>query len=353
MSPRPCKVSVVCPAFDEEEVLPSFHADLCDVLASLGEDYEPEVVYVDDGSRDGTLPLLRRLADGNPRVQYLSFSRNFGQQAALTAGMQYARGEAIITLDADLQHPPAVIPELLEKWREGYDIVLTYRQEDRRLGYFKRFSSRAFNRVLRCLSDTPVSLAASDYRLLSRRALDSLLRLPETHRFLRGMVNWLGFRTTTVVFSPASRGAGLTKYTVRRMTGLAIDAMLSFSRLPLRLSLATGLAVLLLGLCHGIVSVGRAVLGSAPEPWAYHVLLLAVLLLGGGILCALGVVGEYVGRIYEQVKARPLYLLKEASPELAAAAGLDGRRRTSTRRAPRRTEAARGGYSTSPRKEAD
>src|SRR5262249_32477296 len=157
------------------------------------------------------------------------------------AGMEHARGDVVITLDSDMQHPPSLIPALLEEWHKGHDVVLTFREDDPRLSYFKRLSSRAFNTVMRWLSDTPVSSAASDYRLLSRKAVDALLRLSEKHRFLRGMVNWLGFRTTTVAFHPASRGAGATKYTLRRMLALAIDAMLSFSKLPLRLSLLLGL----------------------------------------------------------------------------------------------------------------
>jgi dolichol-phosphate mannosyltransferase len=317
------KLSVVCPAFEEEEVLPRFHAELCDALAAIGPDYAVEIIYIDDGSRDGTLDYLRSLAATDRRVVYLSFSRNFGQQAALTAGMEHARGDVVITLDSDLQHPPSLIPALLEQWRNGHDVVLTFREDDPRLSYFKRLSSRAFNTVMHWLSDTPVSSAASDYRLLSRKAVDGLLRLHEKHRFLRGMVNWLGFRTTTVAFHPASRGAGVTKYTVRRMVALAIDAMLSFSRLPLRLSFMLGGLLVLLGAGYGLVVVGRAMMGGGLD--GYQAVLVALSLIGGAILGCLGIVGEYVGRIYEQAKARPLYLLKEASPELASLPiGLEG-----------------------------
>jgi dolichol-phosphate mannosyltransferase len=315
MSSAVCKVSIVCPAYEEEEVLPRFHTELCGALAMLGPEYEVEILYVDDGSRDGTLDYLRCLTTADPRVRYLSFSRNFGQQAALTAGMEHASGDVVITLDSDLQHPPALIPALLARWREGYDIVLTLREDDPRLSYFKRMSSRAFSRVMNWLSDTEVRATASDYRLLSRKALDALLQLPETHRFLRGMVNWVGFRTTTVSFFPSSRGAGVTKYTMRRMTALAVDAMLSFSKLPLRLSLGLGLSVLGFGVVYAVAAAVRSLFVSGSD-WGYHVLLLVMLLLGGCILCGLGVVGEYVGRIYEQVKARPLYVLKEGSPEL-------------------------------------
>jgi glycosyltransferase involved in cell wall biosynthesis len=309
------KLSIVCPAYEEEEVLPRFHAELCTALASLEGDYTVEILYIDDGSSDGTLAYLQRLTAQDARVRYLSFSRNFGQQAALTAGMEHATGDAVITLDSDLQHPPSLIPALLEQWRAGHDVVLTYREDDPRLTLFKRMSSRAFNAVMHWLSDTPVSSAASDYRLLSRKAVDALLRLHEKHRFLRGMVNWLGFRATTVAFHPANRGAGATKYTLRRMVALAVDAMLSFSKLPLRLSLFLGLLCFALGVGEGLIIFGRTLFGAPLD--GYQFVLLALLLVGGSILCSLGIVGEYVGRIYEQVKARPLYLLKEASPELA------------------------------------
>jgi dolichol-phosphate mannosyltransferase len=324
MSAPVCKLSVVCPAYEEEEVLPRFHAELCGVLNNLGRGYEVEIVYVDDGSRDGTLEILRRLAASDPRVRYLSFSRNFGHQAALTAGLEHARGDLVLTLDSDLQHPPALIPTLLAKWREGHDIVLTLRADDPRLSRFKRLTSHGFYRLLRWLSDTEVRAAASDFRLLSRQAVDSLLRLHETHRFLRGMVNWLGFRTATVPFHPANRGGGVSKYTFRRMLGLALDGMLSFSKVPLRLALGLGLAALALGLGDAGYALAHAAFGSTPTGWAYHVLLIALFLVGGCTLVALGIVGEYVGRVYEQVKGRPLYLLKEVSAQrLAGPAGLD------------------------------
>jgi polyisoprenyl-phosphate glycosyltransferase len=312
-SPR-YKLSIVCPAYEEEEVLPHFHAELCAALDPLAGDYDIEILYIDDGSTDGTLAYLRYLAATDARIRYLSFSRNFGQQAALTAGMERARGDVVITLDSDMQHPPSLIPALLEQWRSGHDIVLTFREDDPRLSWFKRLSSRAFNMVMRWLSDTPVSSAASDYRLLSRKAIDALLRLHEKHRFLRGMVNWLGFRTTTVAFHPASRGAGMTKYTLRRMLALAVDAMLSFSKLPLRLSLLLGGLCILLAIGQGLLTLGQVLFGAGIG--GYQVVLIALFLVGGAILCSLGIVGEYVGRIYEQVKGRPLYLLKEGSPEL-------------------------------------
>jgi polyisoprenyl-phosphate glycosyltransferase len=307
------KLSVVCPAYEEEEVLPSFHHELCAVLAQLGMDYEIEILYVDDGSRDRTLAVLRELAAGDPRVRYLSFSRNFGHQAALTAGLEHARGDVVITLDSDLQHPPDLIPVLLKKWQEGYDVVLTIRAEDLRLGFFKRFTSKLFYRVLRLFSDTEIRLAAADYRLMSRKAVSALLQMREAHRFLRGMVQWLGFPSAEVPFEPARRKAGVSKYSLRRMVNFAVDALLSFSRVPLRLSLLLGLLAAGFGLMYAVYALACSLVSRpSPEPnvaW----LLTSVYLIGGCILCVLGLIGEYVGRIYEQVKARPIYLVKETS----------------------------------------
>ena len=318
MSPSVCKLSVVCPAYEEEEVLPRFHPVLTAVLDKLGAGYEIEILYVDDGSRDRTLEVLHRLAAADARVRYLSLSRNFGHQAALSAGLEHATGDVVITLDSDLQHPPELIPILLEKWREGHDVVLTLREEDRRLGLSKRLSSQLFYRVMSMVSDTELRAAAADFRLMTRKAVGALTRLHETHRFLRGMVSWLGFRTATVPYTPASRAAGVSKYTLRKMLALATDGLLSFSRLPLRLSLFLGGATTALGMSVAAWGVLRALFASGPIDSGWYVLMVTVLTVGGCILGALGIVGEYVGRIYEQVKGRPIYLLKDASPELLA-----------------------------------
>ena len=315
------RLSVVCPAYEEEEVLPRFHAELCGVLAGLESEYEIEIVYVDDGSRDGTLAYLRSLAANDPRVRYLSLSRNFGHQAALTAGLEHATGDLIVSLDSDLQHPPELIPTLLQRWKEGFDIVLTLREDDPRLGYFKRLSSAGFYKAMRYLSDTEVRMAASDFRLMTRKAVEGLLRLHETHRFLRGMVNWLGFPTATVPFQPATRGGGVSKYTLRRMANFAVDAMLSFSKVPLRLSGLVGACFIILGAIFGVVAALQMVFTNAGALNGALVLT-AVFVVGGCTLCSLGIVGEYVGRIYDQVKARPLYVLKEASFALAARTGV-------------------------------
>jgi dolichol-phosphate mannosyltransferase len=310
------KLSIVCPVYQEEEVLPPFHRELCSVLAKIEDKYEVDILYVDDGSRDRTLPILRGLAGRDGRVRYLSFSRNFGHQTALTAGLEHARGVVIVMMDSDLQHPPALIPALLEKWAQGYEIVQTIREEDSELGFFKRWSSKLFYRVMNWLSDTEIRFSAADFRLMSRRAVDSLLELRETHRFLRGLVQWLGFPTAEVRFRPVSRKAGVSKYTLGRMMSFALDALVSFSRLPLRLSILLGAFSIAVSVVIALYSGVRLIWLPAGFSPGVAAVLASIYLMGGAGLCCLGIVGEYVGRTYEQVKTRPLYLLKEKSAEL-------------------------------------
>jgi polyisoprenyl-phosphate glycosyltransferase len=328
-------LSVVSPVYEEEEVLPHFHRALAGVLDGLAEEYDAEIILVDDGSRDGTLPLLRRLAHEDPRVRYHSFSRNFGHQAAITAGLERARGDVIVTLDSDLQHPPSLIPDLLRKWKEGHDVVVTLREDNPSTGVFKRFTSRVFFHLMRLLSEKEVRDAVSDYQLLSRKALDGLLRLHETHRYLRGMVNWLGFPTASITFRVAAREAGVSKFTFGRLSGFAVDALLSFSKIPLRLPFYLGSLFLLIGVVYGVYGLAWAVLQMAwsPEHAAtalepgWTAVLTTLHLIGGSILCSISLLGEYIGRIYEQVKGRPLYLLKESSPVVEPAVSAGARRR--------------------------
>ncbi len=315
--PRP-KLSLVCPAFEEEEGLPYFHQALISVVDVLEKDYDLEILYVDDGSRDGTLQVIQHLAARDGRVRFLSLSRNFGHQAALTAGLDHSSGDVVISLDSDLQHPPELIPVLLAKWREGHDVVLTIRQEDKRLGLGKRLTSRLFYRVLRLLSETDIRPAGSDFRLLSRKAVNALKQLRERHRFLRGLVQWLGLPTAEVPFTPQDRKAGQSKYTWRRMLRLAGDGIFSFSLAPLRVVNFLGLFAVTGSLLFASILGVRSF--WAPESlangWAW--LLISLHFLGGLILLGLGVVGEYVGRIYEQVQERPLYVLKDNSWETSS-----------------------------------
>jgi dolichol-phosphate mannosyltransferase len=252
------------------------------------------------------------MARADARIGYLSLSRNFGHQAALTAGLDHARGDVIVSMDSDLQHPPAIVPLLLDKWKEGYDVVITVREDDKRLSFFKRFTSQSFYRLMAIFSDTDIRLAASDFRLMTRKAVLGLKQMPEQHRFVRGMVQWLGFRSTEIAFAPDERRAGKSKYTLGRMLRLAGDGLYSFSRLPLRLASYAGLLFFALGFVHACWLVVQLIAGSTSSI-TLHYLLIVTHLLGGCVLCGLGFVGEYVGRIYEEVKGRPLYLLKDQS----------------------------------------
>lgn len=308
-------LSVVSPAFNEEAGLPHFHAALTSVLNQLAGDYRAEIVYVDDGSGDDTLAVLRRLASEDSRVRFLSLSRNFGNQAALTAGLERATGDAVVTMDSDLQHPPDVIPTLLAKWREGFDVVLTVRADgsDRTQNWFKRNASMLFHDILRRWSNLDVRPGASDYRLLSRRAVDSLLQLGESHRYVRGLVQWLGFPEAAVPFETAPRFAGRSRYTLGRLMRLAFDGLFSFSRVPLRLTIGAGLVAIASSLAVSAALV--AAYGGSPVMVA---LVLAVHVVGASGLAAVGVLGAYVVRIFEESKRRPLYILKEASPAALA-----------------------------------
>jgi dolichol-phosphate mannosyltransferase len=320
MTPKSPTLSIVCPVYEEQEVLPVFHERLGQALQPIAGEYRIEVLYVDDGSRDDTLDVLRDLANSDLRVRYLSLSRNFGHQAALTAGLEHACGDVVVSLDSDLQHPPDLIPLLLARWREGFDVVLTERTDGPEVGWFKRFTSQQFYSLLQRVSDTEVRPACADFRLLSRPAVDALLRLRETHRYLRGMVNWLGFRVASVPYQVAPRFAGQSHYTLRRMLRLAGDGILSFSRVPLQLPAYAGLGSVGLGFVYALGLAVAALAGASMAAWPVHLLIVVVLVLGGLILCAVGIVGEYVGRIYEQVKQRPIYLIKESSPAVGSPA---------------------------------
>lgn len=305
-------VSIVCPAFQEEEVLPIFHRHLCGVLAGLESNYRFEILYVDDGSADRTLEVMNTIAATDARVGCLSLSRNFGHQAALTAGLEHARGDAVVSLDADLQHPPEIIADLLREWQAGSDVVITVRGDDPRLSWFKRLSSKMFYAVMKPISETEIRFAASDFRLLSRRAVQALLQLQERHRFVRGLVQWIGFPIKEIEFQPNARCAGVSKYTLRRMLRLAGDGLFSFSRVPLKAPFYFSAAFFALGFLHAVLALAA---GSAA--WHYLMIILSWGL--ASLLASIGVVGEYVGRIHEEVKERPIYLLKECRlPALGA-----------------------------------
>lgn len=300
-------LTVVAAAFNEEEVLPAFVSRVVEVLGTLGEEWE--VVLVDDGSRDTTWSVIGLAAANDPRIHGIRLSRNFGHQLALTAGLSVARGDGVITMDADLQHPPEAIPLLLEA-RHGNDVVYAVRSPDDAAGFWKRFSARMFYLLLRRLSSLDLPPGAADYRWMSRRVVDVVLAMPERHRFLRGLVRWVGYGQAFVEYSRTAREGGSSKYGLRRMLLLAWDAVVSFSSLPLRAAGVIGAVVSLMGWVYMVYVVVIAIFTDrAVAGWAS--VTAAVLLLGGVQLMFLGVLGQYIGRMYDDVKRRPLFLIAE------------------------------------------
>ena len=305
----PALLSVVVPCCNEEAVLPETHSRLVAVLERVpGLDFE--LLYVDDGSRDGTLTLLQGLQRADARVRVVALSRNFGQQAASAAGVQHVAGDAVVLIDADLQDPPEVIPEMLDLWRRGAKIVYGVRSRRDGETRIKRGTAYAFYRLFNRLSDVRVPVDAGDFRLMDRAVVDAFLAMPERDGFMRGMVAWTGFDQEAVSFRRAARAAGESKWRYRKLLALAAGAIVSHSVAPLRLATWLGLfstGVALAGVVHAVAV--RFLDGAWVSGWT--ALLIAVLFIGGAQLLFLGILGEYVGRIYGEVKRRPLYVVKE------------------------------------------
>jgi glycosyltransferase involved in cell wall biosynthesis len=301
-------LSLVLPIFNEEAVIPELHARLQKFLPALG--VESEVVFVDDGSRDRSLELLRTLSAAEPRYRVLSFARNFGHQAAITAGLDHARGEAVVVMDADLQDPPEVVLEMVAKWREGFDVVYGKRRTRQGETRLKLLTAKWFYRIFARLIPIEVPLDTGDFRLMSRRIVTVLRELRETHRFIRGLVAWLGFRQTAVLYDRPVRFAGETKFPFAKMLRFAIDGITSFSILPLRFATYLGMLISVCSVAVAIWAVvARFVFHATVPGWTTVIVLVS--LLAAVQLIMTGILGEYIGRIYEQVKLRPLYVLSE------------------------------------------
>lgn len=297
-------LSVVAPVYNEEALIDVFYQRVCSALEGVNF----ELVLVDDGSSDGTLPKLEQLAAEDPRVRLVVLSRNFGHQLALTAGLDHARGDAVVMLDADLQDPPELIVQMLDHWRSGCDVVYAVRQQRAGESRFKLATASWFYRIFTWLAQVELTHNSGDFRLLDRRALDALQSMRERDRFLRGMTVWVGFRQAAVSYSRDARYAGETKYTLPRMLRFSLDAILSFSHRPLQL--ATLLGFLISGLAFVAIPVViiLKILGSYLP--GFGTITIMILLLGGIQLISIGIIGEYVGRIYDEVKGRPLYLVR-------------------------------------------
>jgi dolichol-phosphate mannosyltransferase len=304
---------VVSPCFNEADGIRAFHAALRTVLRSL-DGLDHRIVLVDDGSSDGTLDVLDQIAREDDRVGVYALSRNFGHQVALTAGLDVAEGDAVVWMDSDLQHPPDLIPAMVERWRAGADVVSAVRRHTEGVSVLKRLSAAAFYGLLNSVSDTPITPGAADFVLLSSRACAALRRMPERHRFLRGMVSWIGFRREFVAYHAPARRAGASHYTLRRMGQLASDALFSFSTAPVRLATRMGLAVVACGLLYlaWILYTVFARPDAIVQGWTS--IIIVALILGGVQILFIGLIGEYIARIFEETKHRPLYFFTRRPP---------------------------------------
>ncbi len=302
-------LSVVAPCFNEEGVLHELYRRISAVLDGAGESWE--LVLVNDGSRDRTPEIMRELHAADPRVKVVDFARNFGHQIAVTAGMNYAQGDSVVLIDADLQDPPELILEMLAKWREGYEVVYAIRAERKGETWFKEFTAKAFYRIIYKITDIDIPMDTGDFRLMDRKVVEALKTMREKHRFMRGMSVWVGFRQTGVKYVRAERYAGETKYPLKKMLKFAMDGITSFSYFPLQVATYIGFASALIAVLGIIVTIILRLSGSHAF-FGQATTLVSVLFLGGVQLICLGILGEYLGRIYDEVKGRPLYIVREA-----------------------------------------
>ena len=314
LSKKRLLVSVVIPVYNEAGVVEQIHARLAAVLNTLQHDVE--IYYVDDGSSDRTPAALELLAAHDTRIHPLSLSRNFGHQAALTAGMDYAAGDVVITMDGDGQHPPELIPQMIDLVRQGYDVVQAQRIDEGQALSFKKITSDVFYWLINHISGTRIEQGAADFRALSRQALDGLKAMPEYHRFLRGMIAWTGYPTIILPYHEPQRVAGKSKYSLGKMLRLASDAVFSFSLMPLYIGLSAGGAFILLALAQMVYVLVLWLTGQYNKIVPGWSSLMAVLLIASGlIMILLGFIGVYVGYIFQQVKARPVYLVKQRNDD--------------------------------------
>jgi dolichol-phosphate mannosyltransferase len=308
---RPPAIDIVVPFYNEEDVVAEFHARLATAIAPLRREHDVRIIYVNDGSTDGTAAELEKVAAGVDAVTVVELSRNFGHQAALTAGLDLATGDAVVTLDGDGQHPPELIQEMVTLYRTGYEVVLTQRLATGG-SRFKRWTSAAFYRLLATIADTAITAGSADYRLLSRRVVDTLRQMREYHRFLRGMVAWSGYRTVVLPYAEQPRIGGASKYSLRGMARLAADATFSFSLVPLRIGLVVGLCFLVLAAAEALYVLSFWLTGRQHllvPGWSS--LMFMVLIVGAALMISVGLLGMYVGYIFQEVKRRPVYVVRD------------------------------------------
>ncbi len=307
-APRPI-ISIVAPVYNEEPILHELHRRIVATMDAIGEPWE--LVLVNDGSRDRSFEIMRELHEQDSRVRVVNFSRNFGHQIAITAGADYAQGDAVILIDADLQDPPSLIADMVQKWREGYEIVYAIRAQRKGETWFKLATAHFFYRLIRGITGVNIPVDTGDFRLLDRRAVAALKQMREHHRFMRGMSAWVGFRQTGVEYVREERYAGETKYPLKKMIKFALDGITSFSYLPLQLATYLGFIIAAISVI-GIITTIVLRLSGSQAFYGQATTLVMVLFLGGIQLISLGIIGEYLGRIYDEVKDRPLYIVRDA-----------------------------------------
>jgi polyisoprenyl-phosphate glycosyltransferase len=312
-------VSIVIPAFNEALAIDACYAGIVHELA-LEPDYDFEIIFVNDGSTDHTVEAIRALAGRDGRVGLVDLSRNFGKEAALTAGLDHARGDAVVVLDADLQDPPSLIREFIAEWRNGYDVVYAQRTHREAETWLKKLTAKWFYRIIGSASDIPIPADTGDCRLMSRRATDALLRLRERHRFMKGLFAWVGYPTKAVRYRRNPRVAGDTKFNYWRLWNLALEGITSFTTAPLKIATYLGMCVALLAFLAGAWIIFKTLYWGESVP-GYPTLMVSMLFLGGVQIFFIGVLGEYLGRIYNETKGRPLYLTKEIVTPWASSNG--------------------------------
>jgi dolichol-phosphate mannosyltransferase len=303
------KYSLIIPIYNEEETIPELYRRVSDIMDSL--DDSVELILINDGSGDRSLKLMRELQERDARVCYISFARNFGHQAAVTAGLNFARGQVIVVLDADLQDPPELIPKMIESWQAGYHVVYAQRTKRKKESWFKRLTAYVFYRLLRRLADVDIPADTGDFCLMDRQVVDLLNSMPERNRYIRGLRAWIGFRQTAVKFERDPRFAGEVKYTFKKSLALAINSLVSFSKIPLRLSTYLGLFSALIALLMALLVLYWRLQQPDSPVTGLATILIAVFFLGSVQLIGIGILGEYIGRIYEEVKGRPAYTIAE------------------------------------------
>jgi len=301
------QISIVIPLLNEEGNIKVLYESLLPVVEKISADYE--IVFVDDGSKDSSFDIITKISQLNKRVLGISLSRNFGHQIALSAGLEHASGEAVVMLDADMQHPPEIIIDLYNKYKEGFDIVNTIRTETADVGIFKKITSYYFYKLINRLSDIHIEPAAADFRLMNRKTVNAFLQMKEKDRFTRGLVSWMGFKQAQIEYIAPQRFAGKSKYSLLKMFRFAADGITAFSAKPLRVSFFAGIIVSFTGLLYAIYAVFQYFGGKNIPGWTS--ILVSILIIGGIQLISIGIIGEYLARVFNEAKNRPMYLVKE------------------------------------------